>query len=97
MNRQERHYRNRETEKEDAMKTFIRTIIAMLVCAMPALAAGRVQEEGSIMMVLFLGFGALIIVSQLFPGVSLFAVMLKEIITGSRKKAAVAASDKAAK
>jgi hypothetical protein len=80
------------------MRTFIRTIIALLVCAaMPALAAGQVQEEGSIMMVLFLGFGALIIVSQLFPGVSLFAVMLKEIITGSRKKAAVAATDKAAK
>ena len=79
------------------MRTFIRTIIALLVCAMPALAAGRAQEEVSLMMVLFLGFGALIIVSQLVPGVSLFAVMLKEIIMGSRKKAAVAATDKAEK
>jgi hypothetical protein len=79
------------------MRTFIRTIIATLACAMPALAAGRVEEEGSIMMVLFLGFGALIIVSQLFPGVMLFTVMFKEIFTGSRKKTAAAVTDKAEK
>ncbi len=79
------------------MKTFIRTLIASLAWAMPALAAGQVKEgDGSFMVVLFLGFGALIVVFQLFPGVALFSVMLKEIITGSRKKRAVTATDEAA-
>ncbi len=79
------------------MKTFIRTLIASLAWAMPALAAGQVKEDGSsFMVVLFLGFGALIVVFQLFPGVALFTVMLKEIITGSRRKGAVTATDEAA-
>ncbi len=80
------------------MRTLIRTLIATLACAMPALAAGQVKgEEGSIMIILFLGFGALIVVFQLFPGVALFTVILKEIITGSRRKAAVAAANEAAR
>ena len=78
------------------MRTLIGTLIATLACAMPALAAGQLKEEGGIMIVLFLGFGALILVSQLFPGVALFTVMLKEIFTGSRKKAAVADADETA-
>ena len=80
------------------MRTVIRTLIALVASTMPALAAGQLREEGgSIMLVLFFGFGALILVSQLFPGLSLFTIMLKEIFTGSRKKGAVAAADEAAK
>jgi hypothetical protein len=80
------------------MKTLIRTLIASLAWVMPALAAGQVkEEEGSYMIILFLGFGAVIVVFQLFPGLALFTVILKEIITGSRKKAAVGAGAAAAK
>jgi len=80
------------------MRTVIRTLFALVASTMPALAAGQLKEEGgSIMIVLFFGFGALILVSQLFPGLALFTVMLKEIFTGSRKKGAVAAADEAAK
>lgn len=79
------------------MRTLTRTIIAVLASVVPALAAGQLKEgEGSLMTVLFLGFGALIVVFQLFPGMALFTVMLKEIFTGSRKKNAAAATDHAA-
>jgi len=80
------------------MKTLTKSLIASLAWAMPALAAGQVHDEGgSVMVVLFLGFGALIVVFQLFPGLALFTVMLKEILTGSRKKAVLGAADDAAK
>ena len=70
------------------MKTLTKSLIASVAWAMPALAAGQTHDEGgSLMMVLFLGFGALILVFQLFPGLALFTVMLKEILTGTRRKA----------
>jgi hypothetical protein len=80
------------------MRTAIRTLIALVASTMPALAAGQFKEEGgSLMIVLFFGFGALIMILQLFPGLALFTVTLKEIFTGSPKKGAVAATNKAAK
>lgn len=80
------------------MKTLAKALIALLAGAMPALAAVQVHDEGgSVLTVLFLGFGALILVFQLFPGLALFAVMLKEIFTGARKKGTVAAADEAAR
>ena len=79
------------------MKTLTRTIIAVLASDAPALSARQLKEsEESLMTLLFLGFGALIVAFQLFPGTALFTVMLKEIFTGSRKKGAAAASDHAA-
>jgi hypothetical protein len=95
--RQEHVYDNRADAREDVMKTVTRTLIASLAWAMPALAAGQVHEEGgSVMIVLFLGFGALILAFQLFPGLAMFAVMLKEILTGTRRKRTVATPDEAA-
>jgi hypothetical protein len=80
------------------MKTLTRTLIASLAWAMPALAAGQVRDEGrSFLMVLFLGFGALILVSQLLPGLALFAVTLKEIVTGACKKRTITAAGEAAR
>ena len=78
------------------MRTLIGTFITILACAMPALAAGPANENGSVLILLFIGFGVLILVSQLFPGVALFAVMFKEIFTGSGKKT-VASSAKGPK
>jgi len=80
------------------MKTVARALIASIAWAMPALAAGRVHEEGgSVMIVLFLGFGALILAFQLIPGLAMFGVMLREIVTGTRRKGTAAADEAARK
>jgi len=65
------------------MKKLLKIIGAVTFCLIPTLAAAQVgKEEGvSPMVLLFMGFGALIVVLQLFPGVALFAVMLKEIFS----------------
>lgn len=55
-----------------------------MIALTPALATAqvaKVEGGGGIVVWLFLGFGALIIVFQLFPGLALFAVMLKEIFS----------------
>ena len=74
------------------MKTLTGTLTASIAWALPALAAGPVHDEGGgFLVVLFFGFGALILVTQLFPGVGLFAVMLRELLTGARRKGSAAA------
>ena len=60
------------------MGTTIRTLIAMLAGVMPALAAkGNGSEDGGLLLMAFLGFGAMIITFQFIPAVVLFASMLK--------------------
>jgi len=87
---------NRADAREDVMKTITSTLIASLAWAMPVMAAGQAHEEvGSVMIILFLGFGALILAFQLFPGLAMFTVMLKEIVTGARRKGTVTAAGKA--
>ena len=62
------------------MGTTIRTIIAMLAGVVPALAAkGSGTDEGGLLMMAFLGFGAIIITFQFIPAVVLFCSMLKGV------------------
>jgi hypothetical protein len=78
--------------QEDAMGTLIRTLIAILAWVVPALAASSNEAEGSgLLLILFLGFGALIIVFQFVPGLVLFVTMVKELFTPAEKKAPVTA------
>lgn len=65
------------------MRTLIRMLANVMIMLMPTMAAAQVAKEdgGGLVVWLFLGFGALIIVFQLFPGLALFAVMLKEIFS----------------
>jgi hypothetical protein len=72
------HYE--ECDKEGAMRTIIRTVIAMLAGVTPALAAkgGSVEESGLLMMA-FLGFGAIIITFQFVPAMVLLASMIKGV------------------
>jgi len=85
-------YGNYAGKREDVMKTLTGTLTASIAWALPALASGRANDEGgSILIVLFFGFGALVLVTQLFPGVGLFAVILRELLTGARRKSSAAA------
>ena len=75
------------------MKTLLRTLTATLAWVVPALAANGSEPQGNgLLIVLFLGFGALIVVFQLVPGLVLFVTMVKELFTPAPKKAAATAS-----
>ncbi len=80
------------------MKKIIRMLANIMIALIPTLAAAQVAKEeggGGIMVWLFMGFGALIIVFQLFPGLALFAAMLKEIFSHVSEKAPVPTTTKA--
>lgn len=76
------------------MKTTLRTIVAMLVTASAAFAAGGAESEGNgLLVTLFLGFGALIIVFQLVPGLVLFGSMIKALFAKADAKPAMAEAE----
>lgn len=76
------------------MRTLIRTLTITLAWVVPALAATGGEAEGSgLLLILFLGFGALIIVFQFVPGLVLFGTMVKELFTPATKKAAAVAEE----
>lgn len=77
------------------MRTLIRTLLVTLASVAPALAANGGEVKGStFLLVLFLGFAALIIVFQFIPGMVLFATMLKGLFTRAPKKATETLSEK---
>ena len=70
------------------MKAILTTLIVTLASVTPALAADANAAKGSsILLILFLGFGALIVVFQFIPGMVLFFSMLKGLFTAAPKKA----------
>jgi len=79
------------------MRTLIRALIITLASVAPALAATGSEAKGStFLLILFLGFAALIIVFQFIPGLVLFATMLKGLFTPAPKKSAETLSGKPA-
>jgi hypothetical protein len=67
------------------MKIIIKILAAILVGATPALASSDPDTaEGSLLVLLFLGFGALIVVLQLIPSLLLFGSMLKGLFGGAQ-------------
>jgi len=77
------------------MGTLMRTVIVILASATTALAAdGSVVKGSAFLIILFLGFAALIIVFQFIPGLVLFATMLKSLFSRAPKKATETLSDK---
>ena len=70
------------------MKPLFTTLAITLACVTPAFAANAEKTGGSsILLILFLGFGALIVVFQFIPGMVLFFSMLKGLFTPAPKKA----------
>jgi hypothetical protein len=70
------------------MGTMLRILAVTMAIITPALAANGNEVKGSsILLVLFLGFGALIVVFQFIPGMVLFFSMLKGLFTAAPKKA----------
>ena len=66
------------------MKTTLRTIAAALLAVNSAFAAtGAEAEPYGIMFYLFIGFGALIVVAQLVPGLMLLGGMIRGLFTGA--------------
>lgn len=80
------------------MGTTVRTILVTLTWIASALAAEGKESEGSgLLVALFLGFGALIIVFQLIPSLILFGSMLKGLFTRTAKEAALTPAEKSDK
>jgi hypothetical protein len=70
------------------MRTLINTIFVLACWTVPAFAAGTgVAKGSSFLMILFLGFAALIVVFQFIPGLVLFYSMLKGLFTAAPKRA----------
>ena len=68
------------------MKLIITVLTAIMVKATPALASSGQEAMGtSLLVLLFLGFGVLIIVCQLIPSLVLFCSMLKGLFDGAAK------------
>lgn len=78
--------------KASARNALIASIVGM---ATPAFAASGAENEGSgILLVLFLGFGALIISFQLIPSVLLFLSMVKGLVAKPLKESPALANKK---
>jgi hypothetical protein len=75
--------------KEKAMKRMMTISGALMVTTTPVLAFGGPEATGTSMWVmLFLGFGALIIVCQMIPGLVLLSSMLKTLFRKTVKETA---------
>lgn len=69
------------------MKTIIRIIAILGITTSLALAGEGGEAMGSsLFVILFLGFGALIVVCQLIPGLMLFCSMMKGLFGKAAKK-----------
>ena len=69
------------------MTTLIGTLLATLGWVTPAIAASdSIVKGSSILLILFLGFFALIIVFQFIPGLVLFFSMLKGLFKAAPEK-----------
>ena len=76
------------------MRVLISTIVALLVTVSQVMASGGGNAEPlSILMILFMGFGALILVFQIFPAVVLFIGMVKGLLAPAVKKEEAAAAN----
>jgi hypothetical protein len=70
--------------KEEAMKFKTAILTGIILTATPALASSDVETAGpSLLVFLFLGFGALIVACQVVPSLMLFCSMLKGLFNNT--------------
>ena len=68
------------------MSTLMTALLVTLASVAPAFAASGSERSGiSFLLILFLGFAALIIVFQFIPGLVLFVTMVKGLFTRAPK------------
>lgn len=80
------------------MKTTLNTLALSLLTLSTAQAASGVDTEGNgILVWIFIGFGALILVFQLVPGLMLFFSMVKGLFSKAPKEVAISGEDGEAK
>jgi hypothetical protein len=73
-------------KKEEAMKLITAVLTTIMVNETSALASSGQETMGtSLLVLLFLGFGALIVVCQLIPSIVLFCSMFKELFDSATK------------
>ncbi len=69
------------------MKFIIAAVTAMMIITTPVLASiGQETMGTSVLALLFLGFGSLIVVFQLIPGLVLFCSMIKGLFNSAATK-----------
>lgn len=69
------------------MKLIINVLTTLVVTATPLPASNGPETMGtSLLIILFLGFGALIVVCQLIPGLVIFCSMMKGLFRGTTIK-----------
>jgi hypothetical protein len=74
--------------KEEAMKLITAILTAIMLTTTPVLASNGQETMGaSLLVLLFLGFGALIVVCQLIPSLMLFCSMIKGLYDSAAKGA----------
>jgi hypothetical protein len=72
--------------KEEAMKLITAILTAIMLTTTPVLASSGQETMGtSLLVLLFIGFGALIAVCQLIPSLMLFCSMIKGLYDGAAK------------
>jgi hypothetical protein len=75
---------------EDIMKALIKAIALTLIASSSAYAAaGSASEDAGLLVYLFAGFFAVIIITQLVPATILLFGMLKGIFSSESKSSAV--------
>jgi hypothetical protein len=73
-------------KKEEAMKLITAVLTTIMVNETSAFASSGQETMGtSLLVLLFLGFGALIVVCQLIPSIVLFCSMFKELFDSATK------------
>ena len=69
------------------MKLIIAVVTAIMVKTTPVLASSGQETVGTgFLALLFLGFGSLIVICQLIPGLALFCSMLKGLFNSTATK-----------
>jgi hypothetical protein len=68
------------------MKHTMTTLGTLMAMATPAMAGGMETEGTSLVTILLIGFGTLIVVGQLIPGIVLFGGMVKGMFKATATK-----------
>jgi hypothetical protein len=80
------------SRKEDAMKTALRIMMAILGGTVSAFAyGGTTVEDGRLLTLVFFGFAACIFIFQLVPAAVLFGAMIRGLFPASQVKVIAAA------